>query len=82
MHLTWFKSTHFALKFFTKYFWLQIEKLTFFFFFLASQHSGTVDDEREDVEEDDTETRCCVCDQPFSDLDKWVLNASVSFRTE
>jgi ecotropic virus integration site 1 protein len=35
----------------------------------ASQHSGTVD-EREDDEEDESETRCCVCDQPFNDVDK------------
>ncbi|KAK9729834.1 Zinc finger, C2H2 type [Popillia japonica] len=36
----------------------------------ASQHSGTVEDEREDAEEDDNETRCCVCDQPYPDVDK------------
>uniref|UniRef100_A0A1Y1L9R5 C2H2-type domain-containing protein n=1 Tax=Photinus pyralis TaxID=7054 RepID=A0A1Y1L9R5_PHOPY len=36
----------------------------------GSQHSGTADNEREDESEDDTETRCSVCDQPFSDLDK------------
>ncbi|KYB25847.1 Transcription factor hamlet-like Protein [Tribolium castaneum] len=35
----------------------------------ASQHSGTVD-EREDDDEDESETRCCVCDQPFTDVDK------------
>ncbi|XP_044272556.1 transcription factor hamlet-like isoform X2 [Tribolium madens] len=35
----------------------------------ASQHSGTVDD-REDDDEDESETRCCVCDQPFTDVDK------------
>ncbi|XP_022916421.2 transcription factor hamlet-like isoform X1 [Onthophagus taurus] len=36
----------------------------------ASQHSGTVEDEREDAEEDENESRCSVCDQPFADVDK------------
>ncbi|KAL3274021.1 hypothetical protein HHI36_015439 [Cryptolaemus montrouzieri] len=35
----------------------------------ASQHSGTVDDREED-EEDESETRCYVCEQPFTDVDK------------
>ncbi|XP_044759685.1 transcription factor hamlet-like isoform X1 [Coccinella septempunctata] len=35
----------------------------------ASQHSGTVDD-REEEEEDESEVRCCVCEQPFTDVDK------------
>ncbi|KAJ8923423.1 hypothetical protein NQ315_001981, partial [Exocentrus adspersus] len=34
-----------------------------------SQHSGTVDD-REDEEEDESEIRCCVCDQSYTDVDK------------
>nr|KAF7400107.1 hypothetical protein H0235_015844 [Vespula pensylvanica] len=34
---------------------------------LASQHSGTVDEDREDEEE--SETRCTVCDKPFQDID-------------
>ncbi|KAL2737750.1 histone-lysine N-methyltransferase PRDM16-like isoform X1 [Vespula squamosa] len=33
----------------------------------ASQHSGTVDEDREDEEE--SETRCTVCDKPFQDID-------------
>lgn len=36
----------------------------------ASQHSETVEDDREDVDDEEGETRCCVCDQPFTDLDK------------
>ncbi|KAK9888053.1 hypothetical protein WA026_000330 [Henosepilachna vigintioctopunctata] len=35
----------------------------------ASQHSGTVDDREED-EETESETKCCVCDQSFTDVDK------------
>ncbi|XP_048519652.1 transcription factor hamlet isoform X3 [Dendroctonus ponderosae] len=35
----------------------------------ASQHSGTVDD-RENDEDDEGLTRCCNCDQPFSDVEK------------
>ncbi|KAF7383781.1 hypothetical protein HZH68_014538 [Vespula germanica] len=34
---------------------------------LTSQHSGTVDEDREDEEE--SETRCTVCDKPFQDID-------------
>lgn len=41
-------------------------------FVTASQHSGTVDD-REDDDEDDSEVRCCVCEQPFTEVDKWVF---------
>lgn len=37
----------------------------------ASQHSGTVD-EREEDEEEESEVRCCVCDHPFTDVDKYV----------
>lgn len=35
----------------------------------ASQHSGTVDD-REDDEDEEAQTRCCNCDQPFNDVEK------------
>ncbi|GJQ86123.1 hypothetical protein Trydic_g15277 [Trypoxylus dichotomus] len=42
----------------------------------ASQHSGTVEDEREDAEDDEHETRCCVCDQSYPDVDK-VLKFAV-----
>ncbi|XP_018561523.1 MDS1 and EVI1 complex locus protein EVI1-like isoform X3 [Anoplophora glabripennis] len=35
----------------------------------ASQHSGTLDDREED-EEDESEIRCCVCDQAYTDVDK------------
>ncbi|VEN45468.1 unnamed protein product [Callosobruchus maculatus] len=34
----------------------------------ASQHSGTVDDREED-EEDESQIRCYVCDQPYFDID-------------
>ncbi|KAK4873680.1 hypothetical protein RN001_013040 [Aquatica leii] len=36
----------------------------------GSQHSGTAENDREDESEDESETRCSVCDQPFTDLDK------------
>ncbi|XP_065174278.1 histone-lysine N-methyltransferase MECOM isoform X2 [Atheta coriaria] len=42
----------------------------------ASQHSGTVEDESNDIcirgdteEDEDAESRCCVCDQPFTDIE-------------
>ncbi|KAF2902873.1 hypothetical protein ILUMI_03315 [Ignelater luminosus] len=36
----------------------------------GSQHSGTAENEREEDSEDENETRCSVCEQPFSDVDK------------
>ncbi|KAF5296605.1 hypothetical protein FQA39_LY12433 [Lamprigera yunnana] len=36
----------------------------------GSQHSGTAENDREDDSDDESETRCTVCDQPFTDLDK------------
>ncbi|XP_017774324.1 PREDICTED: transcription factor hamlet-like isoform X2 [Nicrophorus vespilloides] len=35
----------------------------------ASQHSGTVEDERED-EDEDAPSLCCVCDQPYHNIDR------------
>lgn len=36
----------------------------------GSQHSGTAENEREEDSEEENETRCSVCEQPFSDVDK------------
>lgn len=43
---------------------------SFFLFVSASQHSGTVEDEHDDGDDEDTLARCYICDQPFSDVDK------------
>ncbi|ENN77727.1 hypothetical protein D910_05410 [Dendroctonus ponderosae] len=45
------------------------KKLLNFVIMVTSQHSGTVDD-RENDEDDEGLTRCCNCDQPFSDVEK------------
>lgn len=43
------------------------------YFFPASQHSGTIEDEKEEAEDEDTsEVRCFVCEKPFPDIDQWV----------
>lgn len=39
------------------------------FFITASQHSGTIDEQEED-DEDESEIHCYVCDQVHSDLEK------------
>lgn len=46
---------------------------SFFLLVPASQHSGTVEDEHDEGEDEDALARCYICDQPFTDVDKWVL---------
>lgn len=43
---------------------------SFFLFLSASQHSGTVEDEHDEGDDEDALARCYICDQPFTDVDR------------
>lgn len=57
-----------------QYEWCVFDNNNFYVCITASQHSGTVEDEREEADDEDAETRCFVCEKPYNDIDQWVFN--------